>query len=307
MSLIALDLPENTREWPNWLEQQLVGLELRDVVRQLELIGRGQLEGTWINPSLDSVLGDRRDALLETGLGSLNEAQLVSLIQHPRLLLELQEFVLIHGGDYWSKVERSTEHETLVADEKQRLSRSVTDALLQSDAPTKIESTIRRELDDKEGSRTTSVSWQRRTWLVFAAAVAAAFLFAILPNFMATQPEGHFFAHRGLLNSSLKDGEFLRQVASVVSSDWNENATDKKALHEQLIAFRDSCDVLLAANLAQVDTAIAAEFKKRCEVWREKMVKNIDQLASNAPFQEVQLEANATIGKLTQFLNELAG
>ena len=38
MNLIALDLPDNASDWPPWLESQLVGLHLRDLVQQLELI-----------------------------------------------------------------------------------------------------------------------------------------------------------------------------------------------------------------------------------------------------------------------------
>jgi len=101
----------------------------------------------------------------------------------------------------------------------------------------------------------------------------------------------------------LNDGEFLKRLANSIDSDWNQKSENKQALKQQLIDFRDSCEVLLAADLSHLDFEVAAELKTRCRTWREKIDKNIDQLASNVPFIDVQQEANATLQRLSQFLN----
>jgi hypothetical protein len=307
MSLVALNLPENTHDWPDWLERQLVGLELRSLVRQLELIGAEPAGTSLTRLNLDAILGDRRDALLASGLSSLNETQIALLIRHPRVLIDLQELIFEKGGEYWGNVERTPDHESLFIREKQRLSQAFADSLLHADDPKIIESTLPKPTDASQERQTRTVDSRHRTWLLLAAAIAATLLVALLPSFTAQREKGRFFAHRGLLTTPLKDSEFLRQIAQVISSDWDSNSESKETLKKQLIDFRDSCDVLLAASLPQLDTTVAAELKKRCQLWREKIVKNIDQLASNTPFKEVQSDANATIEKLTKFLNELAG
>ena len=97
MTLIALDIPDSDAELPSWLEGRLTGLDLADAIAGLEVF-RDRPESP---PSLDSVLSGQQAALLERGLSVLQPTQLRTLLRHPRLLLDLQERVLVHGGAYW--------------------------------------------------------------------------------------------------------------------------------------------------------------------------------------------------------------
>lgn len=112
MSILALELPDEISDWPPWLERQLVGVRLRELIQQLEMIGGVDDQTT---QSLDATIGDRRSELLSRGLLALDESQLRMLVRHPRLLIALQELILTEGDSYWAKVERTEEHRSLAS------------------------------------------------------------------------------------------------------------------------------------------------------------------------------------------------
>jgi len=96
MNLIALELPDVITDWPAWLESHLVGVHLRDLVQQLEVI-----QGTPYQPmTLDAALANKRDSVLLNGLKALDEQQIVALVRSPRLLIEIQRLIFESGGEY---------------------------------------------------------------------------------------------------------------------------------------------------------------------------------------------------------------
>jgi len=101
MKLFILETPGDPSLIPTWLNQMLVGLELADLVSQLEAVHGAPKDRL----NLDAVLGERRDDVLNSGLSALNADQITSLLTHPQLLLELQESVLIHGSSFWTSLQ----------------------------------------------------------------------------------------------------------------------------------------------------------------------------------------------------------
>lgn len=94
MSLLTFDLLNGQTDVVVWLENQLTGENLPDVVA--ELVG-------WnVSPSqaasLNELLGDQVSQILDVGL---TEAQARKLLSAPRLLIELQEQICVKGGAYW--------------------------------------------------------------------------------------------------------------------------------------------------------------------------------------------------------------
>jgi hypothetical protein len=75
MNPVALYLPEDKSQWPAWFEHQLVGSDLRLLVRQLELLA-GQT-----TPLPDGVSWEElcyismRESQMTCGLGVLNGRQ----------------------------------------------------------------------------------------------------------------------------------------------------------------------------------------------------------------------------------------
>jgi len=110
MSLLILDMPEEPNRVREWLEQQLVGLELPRLVEEL-LVVHGEPADA---PTLEDVFGDSLSDVSDSGLASTTESQLQTLLTHPRLLLELQDHVTHEGGDYWLHVPISDERREAV-------------------------------------------------------------------------------------------------------------------------------------------------------------------------------------------------
>src|SRR4051794_23301158 len=98
MTVELLEIPDDTQALPRWLENQLVGTDLAALVAQLEAVHGASTAGT----SLDEVLGGSRASVLRDGLGGLKSDQLRKLLVNSRLLLDLQEALLLEGGPYWS-------------------------------------------------------------------------------------------------------------------------------------------------------------------------------------------------------------
>lgn len=102
MTLPLLEIPDDPQTWPPWLERQLVGFELAELVEQLSLVLGEASTGSTPEPPLDEICGPQWTAVLESGLGALTAEQIRLLLKHPQRLLELQERVLLEGQRYWT-------------------------------------------------------------------------------------------------------------------------------------------------------------------------------------------------------------
>lgn len=87
-------------------------------------------------------------------------------------------------------------------------------------------------------------------------------------------------------------------MAATVTNQWQPDQDDPNRFVEQMKAFCDCCDKVLATDLTQLVPTNRAELKVVCTRWRDKMRTNIDDLASGKPFTDVRNEANATILKI---------
>src|SRR5687767_1355847 len=105
MKLIAMTIPDDPAELAGWLERRLVGLDLAALVAELSAIHGDRPSAAG---ELDALLGGHRDAVLNQGLSALPAAGLRELMRRPSVLLELQELILIDGGDYWRSLARAS-------------------------------------------------------------------------------------------------------------------------------------------------------------------------------------------------------
>lgn len=313
MSLRVLQIPDAIANWPAWLESELVGIQLYDLVQELELLSRTEPKTN----SLDESLGDSRQAVLEKGLSSLNTNQLRTLLRNPQQLVELQELVFVEGGDYWQSVPRSDSLQTIVNQQWHALASELSASLeskQQTIEPPLIvgasepkEPVVRLANESNVDGRPNADStvFGRRTvvWPALAA-LAACLLLATIPFFRSSE-SGQFFAHASIQKSSLVGKEYLELLTDTIRTDWNNQPIEPGGVRDQLIAMRDSCDVLLDSDLRQLRPEVAAELKTRCGKWRTKFNDALDQLASGVDPHSVQTEANQTIEKLLEVLPEL--
>lgn len=96
MKFRIFDFPEEPAEQADWLEAELCSPQLCETVAEFQVVHGDADSGE----TLDAILGDKQQAVLQSGLSILNTDSLRRLVQSPRSLLELQELVLQEGGDW---------------------------------------------------------------------------------------------------------------------------------------------------------------------------------------------------------------
>jgi hypothetical protein len=289
MNLIALELPEDKSKWPRWFETQLVGPELRSLVRQLELLaGKPSSladEKTW-DERLNAQFAEKLPAILSRGLSSLSAADLQRFIREPRLLLALQERVFIVGGEYWQSISRS---------DGERVSVESVLAGLRSDTGRGTSTSLPKPSNPKS-------SWLSLQNAIYLAAIAATILLAIV--YVQPATSGRFFARQGLLTASIQGNAFCKSLSEAVQKDWDSDAS-APSFRVQLQALKDSCDRLINAELKQLDAAVANDLRARCQKWQATLTKLLADLDSGRPVVEVRQDANQLVDKLVAVLSEL--
>lgn len=289
MNLTATELPDEIRDWPAWLESQVVGSQLRFLVGQLETISGSQLRlephETW-EIRLRSLLTEELSEVLENGLRGLSEKSLRELIRQPRTLLALQELVFVEGGEYWNRVPLSGELDLNIVPIK-----------------TQSKGVLQGTRSDKSVElRKPSPLTSRRTIAVVAALAAT-----VLIAFFVMQPSAsnaRYFARVDLLTNQGEASDFLRSLSRAIDQDWR-TGREKTDLKSEIRVLRDSCDSLLAAELAQLDTATAADLKQRCQKWRDTLTSYIVELDSGEPEDLVRKKADETVQKLVIAIENL--
>lgn len=289
MNPVALDLPEDKSQWPAWFEHQLVGSELRLLVRELELLG-GQTtplpDGVTWEEHLRVEFSDAIPSVLSRGLSSLSTADLQRLIRKPRLLLALQELVFTDGGEHWKNLSRSVGSAQSV--------QSLQDSFAQEVERQTVKLATNRE-------RTGSTSSTLKT-ILYVASLAATILLAVY--FFRPASHGRYFAREGLLTSAVNGNDFCRTLASAIREDWAPDATDA-VFRRQLQELKDSCDRLITAPLPQLDAQVASDLRTRCSKWQAALTDMLSGLDSGRPVVVVRREANELVGRLVKVLGEL--
>jgi hypothetical protein len=107
--LEVLDIPEAPADLGSWLDRLVVSPDLAGAVDDLAAIHGATEE----SPSVEAArewLGRDIDAVLERGLGAVENARLRGLLVRPALLPAIQELVFVDGGEYWNRlVEESSD------------------------------------------------------------------------------------------------------------------------------------------------------------------------------------------------------
>ena len=127
--------------------------------------------------------------------------------------------------------------------------------------------------------------------------LAAVVMLALLP-FVRSQPDGRFFAAHELQQSQVLGNDYLKLMADQIRPNWQADLNERMALKKQLREFRDSCDIILARDLRQLQP-VTEDFKDRCRRWRDQATDQLADLGNGKPLDEVRTKSNALIEKLT--------
>lgn len=102
MKFVIESIPFDSGRMPAWLERQLVGDRLGELIEELQSL-RPSADAF----DFDSWFAPVREEILAEGLAGIGRRRLRDLLAHPAALRLLQRSVLLDGGHYWQQVPRS--------------------------------------------------------------------------------------------------------------------------------------------------------------------------------------------------------
>ena len=302
MNLKSLTIPDQLSELGPWLDQLLVSPELINTIVELEILAGDRLTTV---QSLDGVLAGSQEAVLESGLGKSAEATLRALLRQPSLLLELQERVMMHGGDYWQKKVDAVYGTANTTAAVSGLGTAAGDAGTTSQAPRKV-SNVR--------SAGTSHQWNSKRVVGMLAALAAALLVMVSvwqpwsqsgPGASSVAKSDWGFSKSGLLKSNLSEDEMLSKLAAASQAWHNKTPSSAKQLEKRLLEFDGGCKALLASTLPQLSKRSRDKVHQACRECREDIATQLAAIQNGQNFETIRANANAAIDTLTQSIETL--
>ena len=284
MTIFITTIPDDPKEWAGWLEQHLVGLRLRDVIDELRL-----LPGSAATP-LNGLLNE--NLLLQVrkrGLTALSVNQVRALFGSPESLLELQDDVLIHGGDYWASLPTSAEVQNATDRVKKRLGKSP--------IPAERAAVPAAKPETKNSSRGL---------LIALTSVAALLLVGVLTWQMQPHGSGSILGQPGLLaNDVNSSAEYLNRIANAGSEWFNQHPRDSAELVTLLENVSNDCQILIDADHLRLTPNEREWFVGKCENWKNEFDTTLASLQSgHLTFEAAKSEADKTMMKLVNLLRE---
>ncbi|MEZ6034992.1 MAG: hypothetical protein R3C17_18010 [Planctomycetaceae bacterium] len=281
MTILITTIPDEPREWAGWLEQHLVGLRLRDLVAEFRL-----LPGTVAKPLNELLDRDSLTALRSEGLSALSADQLRTLFNAPDSLLELQEDVLLHGGDYWTTISPQAE---------------MRQAIERVGVKLKFEKRQAGSLPHSGAGFQPAVN---RRFLFVLATTAAMLLIGL--TLWQRQPagSGSMLGRPGLLASDVtSSSEYLNRIADAGNEWFEQQPQDSTQLMAMLQNVSHDCQILIDADHKPLTPAEREWFVTKCTNWKKAFDATLTSLQSGSKtFDDARSEADATMTKLVNVL-----
>lgn len=310
MTLHVLDIPDDPAELAGWLEQHLIGLDLRAVICQLQAF-RKQEETP---ADLKETLAEWYEQVLAGGLRLLPISVLQRLFAHPSLLLDLQEEVCVNGGRYWDRLESPSEEiKQLVATSKTQLEERIRAESVPGPRP------ARKNTGDPDEEPPTLRFEQRpgRTstrWVGAVIALAASVLvllgtvaFLLVNRDTPSQPAAVAWgwSKPGVLEKQGSPTEYLNHLADAAEQWNNKRPEEPGAIVERLHEFRKGCSDLILAPHEPLAEEDRVWLRERCQAWAKKIDAHIARAEAGEAL-EARKDADETVQKLVDALRARA-
>jgi hypothetical protein len=281
MTILITTIPDEPHEWAGWLEQHLVGLRLRDLVAEFQL-----LPGTAAKNLNELIDNDALTAVRQKGVSALSVDQIQTLFNAPDSLLELQEDVLLHGGDYWTTITPQAE---------------MSQAIERVGAKLKDEKRQASSLPHSGAGFQPAINLR---FLFVLATTAAMLLIGV--TLWQRQPggSGSMLGKPGLLaNDVTSSSEYLNRIADAGNEWFEQQPQDSTQLIAMLQNVSNDCQILIDADHKPLTPAEREWFVTKCTNWKKAFDATLTSLKSgSATFDDARIEADATMMKLVNVL-----
>jgi hypothetical protein len=317
MKLLIFNLPTDPNLIPDWLEQQIVGTSLAQLIAELSAV-----HGGITHQKLREITGSSHQNLLEVGLRALSEFQIQKLLQNPTALGELQEDAFVGGYPYWTRLAESSRassladlllqarflpHSLLDSPTDAGLTRrtapelpSLTEPRPVQELPPNAVTDRMQPLETPAGAANKAPRGRRRGRLLVALApaiIAATTLFLLLPADSTSTPWG--FQRPDLLTAQMSEPELFSSLATASAEWFAQDRATLPALRQSLVEFSAGCSALIAAPLPQLNPEKRELLREKCRNWQRDADALRTQLEAPAPaLAEVRKSSDALMTRL---------
>jgi len=305
MNLISFDMPDTFDKLFPWLERQIVGHNLAELVAELAAIHQAR---TLPADSVINILGGTvLEDVLSSGLKKLPEEKISELINQPYYLLDLQELIMSNGGPYWRQIPRSDEAQAASKLSWQLLRPKLTETPpTTSRQPASGEVAMPSELLP-EGS---AWYWQPWPWVVNIATAAAVFVavyyaFRLEPGEYKPQTSTLVWTSPEDLSRPASPEQYWQRLASVKQWWFSEKPANKVQLALRMGQLSEGCSVLILHEHKPLSPADADQLTKKCREWATELNRYIAELqGENADVQEIQKKTDAWVNRVSGKLQD---
>lgn len=301
MSLKSLQIPDGLADMGAWLDELIVSHDLVDTIVELEVLAGDRLTKV---QSLDGVLAGSEEAVLESGLAGASEMTLRGLLRQPSLLLELQELVMMQGGDFWQQ-----KIDTIFGRPKMNsiLDSASAEAAANADPASQ---TMATSQSHRVSGSAAGKGKQKMILGVLATLAAAVLVMFSIGQFggsgssVAKAEWG--FTKSGLLESDISEAEMLDQLAAASAAWYNKTPTTPAGLAKRLRQFDLGCETLLSSRLTQLSPSNRSAVHAACEDCREAIARQLVAIANGGKLAQIQSASDTAIDALTRSIKRLS-
>jgi len=304
MKAVVTEIPDEVSDWPSWLEQQIAGLSLFDLVVGLKATSEPSNNST----TLQRVCGEQLPTIYESGLGVLRTEQIRTLFENPELLLELQERVLVEGGAYWDSVEQPPEDKLVVEQHVAKTLAAIGQARPSQGLMGNLDAVMSSPVKPSTSVSTKPKSMLEQYWPVLALAAGLLIAVGVWRPTATSDGGGWGFDKSGLLTAQVTGRSYLNSLSDAAGAFSKKVPDSKEATLKRLTEFSAGCSKLIAAPNLQVENAEDRQWLvAKCKDWAAKIDGHIADLKQNKKdWQEVLKEANETAKKMQSTLKDKA-
>lgn len=271
---------------PAFIDEAVVGVHLRQIIAELLAVhGENQTDSP---AKLSDIIGGRKEAVLAQGTSAIPREAFAQLITNPYLLIQLQELVLVEGGEYWRRLEQTSSAEPAISQTRLTLLDATTD---QGATPVSRPS-----------------AWYRRpvVFTMFAAACVLVAMMLVIPWGGFSTETAWGWNRDDALPQNANRTEYLLQVASGGEAWFDQRPTKRDAISTRLEEFRQGCSRLILADHQPLPEADHQWLVEKCKSWRKKIDGHMQRLNTGADPISVRNEADETARKLVSTIRERA-
>ena len=298
MNAISLTMPDDFQELIVWLERQIVGSELRQLVGELTSLSATDEP----HAALSEIIGTKRDQVLNEGLASLTPSEIRRLLRQPTLLFDLQETVVFEGGKYWQDV--ANRHPALTSDAALSREHTILSGLprFESDVRPGVAEVSLPERTDNSPSKdlikpvVDSGRLQSRNglrWAVLLTTVSAMLLLGfVLPSrffnptnrvdvVIDNQPKPWGWNRTQRFEKITSSDQYLSEVALGAKEWFQEAPHDSQSAEKRLTEMLAGCKKLIAsAGQSPLSPGDRDWLIEKCTKWEKNFEADLARLQS---------------------------